>query len=201
MHSRTRGYLPHRVVSQATYFVTFRLADSLPASVLLECERNTRSKLLTPSKEEFRRRYQEAMEQELDTSYGQCWLNHPQVASVITNTIRYFNSERYELLAWTIMPNHVHVLLTLIADFSLSSILHSWKSFSAKKANQILGKTREFWQREYFDVLVTSERQFEFFLRYVLNNPVKAGLCNEIFQWPGTDCSEEMQAVAKRFFL
>jgi REP element-mobilizing transposase RayT len=99
------------------------------------------------------------------------------------------------------MPNHVHVLLKLLEDFSLSSILHSWKNFTAREANRVLARTGEFWQREYFDILVTSERQLEFFLRYILNNPVKAGLCDHIFQWPWTGCSDEMQSIARRFVL
>jgi REP element-mobilizing transposase RayT len=118
----------------------------------------------------------------------------------LLTAIRYFNNQRYELFAWTIMPNHVHVLLKLLGDFALSSIIHSWRSFTAREANRILVREGEFWQREYFDVVVKSERQLEFYLRYILNNPVKAGLCKEIFQWQWTGCTDEMQLVALKFF-
>jgi len=99
------------------------------------------------------------------------------------------------------MPNHVHALLELKGSFELSSIMHSWKSYTAREANRILGRSGEFWQREYFDVLMTSSRQVDFCARYILNNPVKAGLCKEVSAWPWSGCSAEMQFLAHRFFL
>ena len=201
MHIRTRGYLPHIFQPNSIYFVTFRLADSLPAAVLLKCKEKAQSRAFDHSDKRVNYRYQRAIQDYLDTSNGDCWLKKPEIASMVNNAIRYFNNQRYELLVWTIMPNHVHVLFKLLGDISVSSILHSWKSFTSKEANKILNRTGEFWQREYFDILTRSERQLEFFLRYVLNNPVKAGLCEQIFQWPWTGCSEEMQAIARKFFL
>jgi REP element-mobilizing transposase RayT len=201
MYSRTRGYLPHVIEPDSIYFVTFRLVDSLPAKALNQCKERAHIKVITHSTNKLNYEYQEAIQEYLDTSYGNCLLKKPEIASIVNTAIRYFNNDRYELLAWTIMPNHVHVLLKLLGNHVLSAILHSWKSFSSNEANRMLARTGEFWQREYFDVLVRSERQLEFFLRYVLNNPVKAGLCKEIFQWPWTGCSEEMQAVARKFFL
>ena len=201
MYSRTRGYLPHIIESNSIYFVTFRLVDSFPAKVLSRCREKAHFDFRAGSTKKESYEYQKAVQEYLDTSHGNCWLKNPEVASIVNNAIRYFNNERYELFAWTIMPNHVHVLFKLIGNYLLSSILHTWKSFTAKEANRVLGHTSEFWQREYFDVLVKNERQLEFFLRYVLNNPVKAGLCKEIFQWPWTGCSEEMQAIARKFFL
>ena len=201
MHIRTRGYLPHIFQPNSIYFVTFRLADSLPAAVLLKCKEKAQSRAFDHSDKRVNYRYQRAVQDYLDTSNGDCWLRKPEIASMVNNAIRYFNNQRYELLVWTIMPNHVHVLFKLLGDISVSSILHSWKSFTSKEANKILNRTGEFWQREYFDILARSERQLEFFLRYVLNNPVKAGLCEQIFQWPWTGCSEEMQAIARKFFL
>ena len=201
MHSRTRGYLPHIIRQESIYLVTFRLAGSLPASFLIQCKERASSELLTHSARKRMYGYQEDIQNYLDKGCGDCWLKKPEIANLGNNAIRYFDHQRYELIAWTIMPNHVHVLLTLLGDSSLGSILHSWKSFTGREANRILRRTGDFWQREYFDILVSSERQLEFFLRYVLNNPVKAGLCAQVFQWPWTGCSEEMQAVARRFFL
>lgn len=99
------------------------------------------------------------------------------------------------------MPNHIHVLFTILDGFSLAGILHSWKSFTAHQANRVLNSTSSFWQREYFDTLVKSERQLEFVIRYILNNPVKAGLCPEVFQWPWTGASVEIQEIARKFFV
>jgi hypothetical protein len=144
MHSRTRGYLPHIVQPKSIYFVTFRLADSLPASFLLQCKEKAHSKWLAGSAKTMSYQYQKAVQEHLDKSHGQCWLKKAEIASIVNNAIRYFNNQRYELFAWTIMPNHVHVLFRLLKDASLSSILHSWKSFTAHEANRVLARTGEF---------------------------------------------------------
>ncbi len=98
------------------------------------------------------------------------------------------------------MPNHVHVLFTLSESSSVSSILFSWKSFTAKQANKLLGISGRFWQPQYFDRQIKSERQFEYTLRYILNNPVKAGLCKEFQEWPWYGCSPDMMQLVDRFF-
>ena len=139
MYSRTRGYLPHIVEPNSIYFVTFRLSDSLPARVLQRCKEKSHFAVKTGGREE-NYEYQDAVQEYLDTSFGVCWLKIPEVATVVNNAIRYFNYERYELFAWTIMPNHVHVLFKLIGDHLLSSILHSWKSYTAKESNRILAR-------------------------------------------------------------
>lgn len=124
MYSRARGYLPHIIQQRSIYFVTFRLADSLPASILFQYKEEAAREFPTfPKKASYR--YQEAVQKYLDASYGQCWLKDTQIASIVSNAIRYFNHQRYKLLAWTIMPNHVHVIFRLMGEFSVSSILHS----------------------------------------------------------------------------
>ena len=205
MLSRTRGYLPHPVSSEGIYFVTFRLTDSLPAKLLYQWKQELELRKRQIKDEECAKgledEYYMKVQGYLDESHGNCWLNKPEIASIVDGAIRHFNNTRYSLFAWTIMPNHVHALFELKSGFKLPSIMHSWKGFSAHQANKVLNRSGEFWQREYFDRFVKSERQLEFTLRYILNNPVKAGLCKEIFQWPWTRCSEEMQSIAKRFFL
>lgn len=94
-----------------------------------------------------------------------------------------FNEQRYCLHAWIVMPNHVHVLLTPRSGESLSQILHTWKSFTANKANAALGRTGAFWQREYFDRFVRNEEHFSAAIEYIENNPVKAGLCQTPVEW------------------
>ncbi len=98
------------------------------------------------------------------------------------------------------MPNHVHVLLTIFEQSTVSSVVYSWKSFTAKKANQSLGISGRFWQPEYFDRVIKSQRQFEFTVRYILNNPVKAGLCKKFYEWPWFGCSSEIMGYVQRFF-
>jgi REP element-mobilizing transposase RayT len=78
------------------------------------------------------------------------------------------------------MPNHVHVLLRPRESHRLPGILHSWKSFTAKNANALLGWTGHFWQREYYDHLIRDEKEFHTVIRYIVDNPPKAGLTD----WP-----------------
>ena len=206
MHPRTRGYLPHLESSQGVYFVTFRLEDSLPVELLArwkeELECNKRRPASPPaSLKDFDREYRSKVEAYLDTCAGKCWMRDPRIAGLIAGALRHFNNQRYFLHAWTIMPNHVHVLFTISEAFQLSRILHGWKSFTANQANRVLKRSGAFWQREYFDRLMKSERQFEFAVRYILNNPVKAGFCEAPYQWRWNGCSPEVQDLMKRFVL
>jgi putative DNA methylase len=93
-----------------------------------------------------------------------------------------------------------HVLFTPIPPFSLTSVIHSWKSYTAQQANRLLQRKGRFWQPEYFERLIRSERQFEYTIRYIVNNPVKAGLTKEPFQWTWFGCSEEIHGLLNRFF-
>jgi REP element-mobilizing transposase RayT len=81
------------------------------------------------------------------------------------------------------MPNHVHVLFSPVSDFSLSQIVQSWKSFTAKEANRILKRTGKFWQADYFDRYVRDQKHFDAALEYIEVNPVKAKLCRSAEDW------------------
>jgi REP-associated tyrosine transposase len=94
--------------------------------------------------------------------------------------LKHWDGERYRLLAWCVMPNHVHVVFRLLPGEGLAAILSSWKSYTAKEANRILGRTGKFWEREYWDRLIRSEDHLERAIAYVESNPGKAGL----WDWP-----------------
>ncbi|MBX9572993.1 MAG: transposase [Candidatus Obscuribacterales bacterium] len=173
-----RGYLPHLEKVGAQQFITFRLAGSLPSCKLLEWDEELRTLTFTEQEVAKQRR----IEEYLDQGIGPVWLSDPDIASIVENAILYFDRKRYNLHAWVVMPNHVHVLLTA-KDYTVSQIVQSWKSFTAKKANAILGKTGAFWQEEYFDRSIRRERHFEFTVDYIEYNPVKAGLCKEPKDW------------------
>ena len=201
----TRGYLPHVDAPEGTYFLTFRLHDSLPAQIVVQWTTELRFRKLQQKQNRgsiylLEDEYFHKIEAYLDTNAGDCWLSDPKIANIVSKALRYFDTKRYILHTWTIMPNHVHVLFTILTGFHLSSIAHSWKSFTAKEANRVLGRSGSFWQPESFDRLIRSHRQMEFTIRYILNNPVKAGLCKDFFQWPWTGCSAEVQDIAKKFF-
>ena len=111
-------------------------------------------------------------------------LSNPRLAKVVEGALLHFEEERYRLHAWVIMPTHVHVLLTPRCGDSVSDIVHSWKSFTSKQANRILGKRGQFWQEDYFDRYIRDQPHFDATLEYINQNPVKAGLYRNPQDWP-----------------
>jgi REP element-mobilizing transposase RayT len=98
----------------------------------------------------------------------------------MAETLLHYDRVRYLLLAWCVMPNHVHVVFRPMENHTLAQIVQTWKSYSAHKANRLLGRSGEFWQREYYDHLVRDEADLHRIVRYVLENPRKAKLAD----WP-----------------
>ncbi len=175
----TRGYLPHFDGGPIPQLVTFRLIDSFPSQCLTEWAVELAAMVPDQVESERRRR----IEDYLDKGFGSAWLSQPDIAEIVVQAIRCFDGSRYGLHAWTVMPNHVHVLLTPRSDETLSQILHSWKSFTAHKANSVMARTGPFWQREYFDRFIRNEDHFAAAIAYIDNNPVKAGLSECPSEW------------------
>jgi REP element-mobilizing transposase RayT len=186
----TRGYLPHVKREGACYFVTFRLADSLPREVLLDFERQRAEavrKLAAhdrAGREAANRELLRQVERYLDRGVGACYLRRPEVAEMVANALRHFHGVRYRLEEWVIMPNHVHLLIWPMPNHTLSEILRSRKRHTARQANLLLGRTGEtFWQPESFDHWVRNEDERARIRRYVRDNPVTAGLCARPEEW------------------
>jgi type I restriction enzyme R subunit/putative DNA methylase len=110
----------------------------------------------------------------LDRTYGSCFMRDSRIARIMADAIVYFDEERYSLLAWCVMPNHVHVVMENVRD--LHSVVNSWKSFTSKKANAVLGRVGTFWQADYFDRCIRDSRERHNTIEYVLRNPEAAGL-------------------------
>ena len=123
------------------------------------------------------------IEEYLDAGHGKCWLRQPSVARIAQDALIHFDGERYRLLSWCIMPNHVHALIETQMQFSLGSVLHSWKSFIGHEANKFLGLKGEFWQREYLDRYVRNSEHYEKAVNYIEENPVKAELAKIKTDW------------------
>ena len=171
----SRGYLPHFDMPGQVQSLTFRLADSLSAHRLAELRQQ-----YPPEKQA---KYLDAVEGELDSHAGRCWLRDPAIATLVENALLHFDGQRYRLLCWVIMPNHVHCVIALLPGWPVESILHSWKSFTAKAANKLLGRTGQFWQEEYFDRAIRDVAHLEGVMAYIHYNPVKAGLCAKMEGW------------------
>ena len=188
-----RGKLPHLKKESVIYFVTFRLADSLPASAVarlkherqavLEQARAAKSPLTWHEEEQLLAWYCDKVEALLDAGHGACWLSQPDVAELVAGALNFFAGERHELRAWVVMPNHVHAVVWPLPGNTLSDILHSWKSFTSKAANKILRRTGAFWQKESFDHWIRDEAERVRLVAYVENNPVKAGFCKRPEDW------------------
>jgi REP element-mobilizing transposase RayT len=200
----TRGYLPHVKREGASYFVTFRLADSLPKEVLLKHQAERAERLQrfhaqhdaakksggklpnTELLDEIERDYFRKLESYLDKGAGECWMKRPEIAGLVADALQFFANERYRLDAWVVMSNHVHVVLWPMPNHTLSGIVQSCKRFTAREANKLLNRTGEtFWQPEPFDHWIRNEVEHARCCRYVVNNPVKARLCvaPEDWQW------------------
>jgi REP element-mobilizing transposase RayT len=180
----SRGYLPHFESSEATQHVTFHLADSLPQTVLLrlEAELNT---LPTEKRDVERRKRVDAW---IDAGHGSCALRKPGIADMVQGSLLTFDSERYRLLAWVVMPNHVHVLFQPIKGWTVAKIVASWKKFTARKIcddRRDSGQetSAHVWHREYWDRYIRDRRHFEQTVEYIHLNPVTAGLVVRAASW------------------
>jgi REP element-mobilizing transposase RayT len=112
---------------------------------------------------------------------------------MVEDALLYFDGERYRTIAWVIMPNHVHVLIETMEGYPVGQVVHSWKSYTAKQANQMLGRSGRFWFREYFDRYVRDERHFANAVQYIHDNPVKAGLAPTPEDWPFSSAAHSQQ--------
>ncbi len=133
-------------------------------------------------RKEYRQRFGEGFQSELDLGFGACVLKDPENASIVENSMRHFDGDRYRLGDFVIMPNHVHVLVVPEAGQDLGEILGSWKSYSAKEINRRIGGSGALWQRENFDHMIRSRKQLESVRDYIRDNPAKAHLPEGTFR-------------------
>jgi hypothetical protein len=173
-----RRKLPHWTQEKVIYFVTFRLSDSLPVQKLQAFnEEKTRWLAANPLPhddrqiKEYHRNFSRRIHEWLDAGYGSCLLARPEICRVVDDALSFFNGQRYALGEYIVMPNHVHVLLEPLGDHQLSEILHSWKSYSAKEINKIIGSRGSVWHRESFDHIVRSPGHLTRIEEYIRDNP------------------------------
>jgi putative DNA methylase len=192
------------------HFVTFRLAGTLPREVLDDLKRRKELLLqrrpadLTVGQHRARTHKQlfAAYDKYLDNQRDIVWLSDPRIAALVRSSLYHLHAKKYYLLAYTIMPNHVHVLFLPLETSSpaadpeeaepgesedggspLSSILHSLKSYTAHQANKILGRQGEFWQHESYDHWVRDEDELERIVLYINANAVAAKLAPSPHDW------------------
>lgn len=195
-----RRHLPHYQPENATFHVVFRLAGSLPVSVIetLQLEHEQAEREIEKTKDNNERKcllreyswsYFQRFDELLDgNSTGPLWLREPAVASIVKEALHYRDEKEYNLLAYCIMPNHVHLVVSRLAEptgrvsradcptYTLTDILRKLKWNTALRANRILKRSGAFWQDESYDHVVRTDKELEQTIWYVLNNSVKARL-------------------------
>ncbi|CAN5281068.1 transposase [soil metagenome] len=178
-----RSRLPHWQQDGATYFVTFRLADSLPHH-LLEQWREQRAAWLrfhpqplsTQDQQQLHARFSYRLEHWLDEAHGSCLLRGSSASAAVVAVLLRFDAQSYSLHSFVIMPNHVHVLFSLASRESLQMTMKTWKGVSARELNARHGTSGSVWQKDYFDRMIRDTQHFWRAARYIRRNPAKAGL-------------------------
>ena len=187
-----RRNLPHLYFDEGVYFITYRLADSLPSSKVAEIKAAIES-LETNDDEKFKRllkKYDDFLDSGL---YGKNHLTNPEVAEICKYTLHHPDGKEFKLICYSIMPNHIHIVFELIeGNRGISKIMQSIKRMSARKSNQILNRTGKFWQDESYDHVIRDNEEYVRIVNYVLGNPVKAGLVSQWDQWQWTYCKPDI---------
>ena len=191
----SHGNLPHWSQSDVPALITWRTADSIPEAVYrawkedrdlwlrsngidpgLSDWRKKMEELPEDKRREFSRDLRSRWENALDHCHGECVLRCPELARLVGDSLTRFDGDRYELIDFVIMPNHVHLIVVFGCREDMTKTCNSWKRYTGRKINEALGKFGRFWQKESFDHLVRSRRQLEKLQHYIAENPAKANL-------------------------
>jgi putative transposase len=179
----TENLLPHWQQKGATYFITFRLGDSIPTHLRTQWEEERATWLRfhpepwdPDTEQEYHKRFTGAIERWLDAGHGSCVLWQNDCARIVDDALRHFDGDRLALVSSVVMPNHVHALLIQNPIHPLEALLQSWKTFTSRSINRLHGRSGTLWQRSYFDRLVRDEQHFGNCVRYIRRNPEKAHL-------------------------
>jgi len=199
-----RRNLPHYQPVNAKLFVTFRLAGTLPFDVINKLKQEKESHAANLVKIEnlekrkdaeylFQKRLFAKYDKYLDSAKtGPVFLKQESIAEIVYESILFRNAKFYDLDAFCIMPNHVHLVFQPLTEgceiFSISKIMHSLKRYTSREANKILARTGQFWQHENYDHVVRDEDELTRIIQYILYNPAKAGYVENWKDWKWIYC-------------
>lgn len=164
----TQNGLPHWEQSGKLQFVTFRTYGSLPKEVISRIKEELEESIKT---EEHSKKLFLTLEKYLDNGNNSCLLMEENIRKIVEETLFYFDDVRYEIHAFAIMPNHVHLLLATLEQNKIAEIIKSLKRYSASQINQLLNHEGAIWQQGYFDRIIRNEQNYEEILSYIEQNP------------------------------
>lgn len=200
-----RRHLPHYYPPNSVYLVSPRLAGSLPKHrivelgqkrELLQVEQRTLSEGTLEASRLRRDLFK--LERAIEKAGQHChWLSDPRIADLVAEAIRFRDGKVYDLVAYTIMSNHAHIVFGIgapdllehvgqidnLSNEPVSKIMQSLKRHTAREANRILGRQGAFWQDESYDHVIRNSEELERIIQYVLHNPVKAGYVKNWRDW------------------
>ena len=202
-----KRHLPHIQPPDGIIFITFRLANSLPKNVIDQLKFDYKSLVkLSKNNKQHKKIYDKKIHELINrydmylhkTSKGPFYLRKKEIADLVCNTMKYNDTKMYDLISYCVMPNHVHILfqpneISIEEYVPISNIMHSIKSFTANRANQILGRKGQFWEHESFDRYSRSDEDTIKIIRYILDNPVVAGLVSKRENWPWSYVKKEFE--------
>lgn len=176
-------HLPHWRQQGATYFVTFRLADSIPQTQLRALkrwrqiwERRNPGPRSEKDWQTLAREITTRTERWLDEGFGACELGQPAIARLTAESLLKFQDERYFISCFVVMPNHVHAVLKPLGDHELEVILKNMKGYLARQTNQALNRSGTLWEEESYDRIIRDEEHLYRVIQYLGRNPIQAGL-------------------------
>jgi putative transposase len=180
--------LPHLYFDEGRYFITYRLANSIPLDKLSEL-----AKINTNLDFKSYHRLFQKYDLLLDScDMGINYLNRTELAEICKQSLDFPDKKEYTLICYCIMPNHVHLVFELLpGNKGISEIMKLMKGYSAVKCNSIIGKEGKFWQVESYDRWIRDDKELYFTINYVLLNPVKAGLVDNWENWKYSYCRKE----------
>jgi len=217
-------HLPHYQPEYSTFHVVFWLAGSLPSYVIEELKQEQEQlkykanevrnmHIQRRQSSQLRKLYFERFDALLDNaSNGPTWLKEPEVAMIVKEAIDYRDGNVFNIMAYCIMPNHVHMLFEpllcnvsglteptnekkgrdSVSTYKVTKIMESLKKYTALRANRILQRSGHFWQHESYDHVIQDGDELENTLWYILFNPVKAGLIDDWTKWKWSYCKPEL---------
>lgn len=180
--------LPHWRQPGVTYFITFRLNDSLPREVVEAAKREKQTwdlrlsqqpkpdELLQEDYAAWQRRTWRKMESVMDQGHGACLLQRPEIRRIVADALLFFEGERSSMDGFVLMPNHVHLVARALSDWQIEEVLKSWKGFTSRQINQILGLKGQLWQEDNWNRVIRDEEHWLKVMRYIANTPAKASL-------------------------